>query len=94
MLKSYILFPNQLENLKKLVSEFNLLTHKKYKNPAEIFLHSFCKDFQDDFLNAKNLNYKKANNTSTAKVYEGVLEEHRKLNLDFYKYLTDKYPLV
>lgn len=30
----------------------------------------------------------------SAKVYEGVLEEHRKLNLDFYKYLTDKYHLV
>ena len=29
-----------------------------------------------------------------AKIYTGVLEESRKLNLDFYKYLTSKYDLV
>ena len=29
-----------------------------------------------------------------AKVYEGVLEEDRKLNFEFYKFLADKYDLV
>ena len=29
-----------------------------------------------------------------AKIYKGVLEESRKLNLNFYKYLTNKYDLV
>lgn len=83
LLKSYILFPNQLENLKKLVSEFNLLTHKKYKSPADIFLHSFHKDFQDDFLNAKNLNYKKSNHTSTAKII-----------VDFFNKLQSKHLIL
>ena len=55
LLKSYILFPEQLESSKRFVSEFNLLTYEKYKTPEEIFRHSFSKNFKDDFVNAKNL---------------------------------------
>ena len=29
-----------------------------------------------------------------AKVYEGILEEDRKLNFGFYNYLVNKYDLV
>ena len=83
LLKSYILFPEQLENSKKLVSEFNLLTHQRYKSPEEIFLHSFSKNFQDDFLNAKNLNYKKANYTSTARTI-----------VDFFNKLQSKHLIL
>jgi hypothetical protein len=83
LLKSYILFPDQLESSKKLVTEFNFLTHEKYKSPEEIFYHSFCKDFQDDFLNTKNLNYKKANYTSSARII-----------VDFFNKLQSKHLIL
>lgn len=84
LLKNYIFFPDQLENLKKLVSEFNLLTYEKYKSPEEIFLHSFSKDFQDDFLNAKNLNYKKVNHTPTARVIVDFFNKLQSKHLIFF----------
>ena len=56
-----------------------------FKSGLFSFKHppSFCLDgdISDDVLNNANC-------------YKNVLEEARKINLDFYKYLTDKYDLV
>ena len=84
LLKSYILFPEQLESLKRLVSEFNLLTNEKYKSPEEIFRHSFSKNLKDDFVNEKNLNYKKVNYTSTARMIVDFFNKLQSKHLIFF----------
>ena len=77
LLKIHILYPDNVERIEKLVSEFNILTNQNYKTIEDIFDHSYGKDF-NEFLSEKSTFCQKSNNPTNVAIQ--IVDFFNKLN--------------
>ena len=77
LLKTYILYPDQIQTMNNLISEFNSLTNEKYKKIDDVFHYSYKNDF-NELLSSKLSFIKENNNPSNIAKY--IFDFFKKIN--------------
>jgi hypothetical protein len=84
LLKTYILYPDQIQKINKLIVEFNSLTDNRYENIDDILHYSYEDDFNDFLLKKSTFNQESNKPSDTAKNIADFFKKIKNNNLVYF----------